>query len=228
METTKQPRQVHSFTKKRNAFIKKMSQQEEVARTKFILLIASNTLDPTIGKGCKADIKSVSSMFQRLSKEMNFNFIELQIGGKDYSKENILDSIHALTPGANDIVLFYYSGHGFSYADDETKQFPQVDLRSHPSSENIEVINANTENLADLFQLIKSRGARLNIVIGDCCNSIIDFKRSFRRVSKAFRKEKKNPLSLIKLPAKFCSAIILLLYWWLQLPKGSTQYLTIN
>jgi len=52
--------------------------------------------------------------------------------------------------------------------------------------------------LADLFELIKSRGARLNIVIGDCCNSMIDFKRNFKGGSKVVRNEKKEPVVINK------------------------------
>lgn len=193
MSVQKRPGNVKSFSEQKKLFVEKISQSEEVARTKFILLIAANTLDPTIGKGCKADIDSVRHIFEKLSVEMKFNFIELIIQGEDYGKENILSAINILTPGNNDIVVFYYSGHGFSYEKDAAKKYPQVDLRSHPFSDKIDVINAHTENLADLFELIKHRGARLNIVIGDCCNSLIEFKRKFKGGIKSLRNEKKEP-----------------------------------
>src|SRR3954447_13332556 len=98
---------------------------ETVVRTKFILVIAANTIDPTIGKGCKEDMVSVREIFAKLSREMDFNFIELILQGEDYSKENVLGAIDLLTPGDNDIVVFYYSGHGFSYENDTEKKYPQ-------------------------------------------------------------------------------------------------------
>ena len=39
------------------------------------------------------------------------------------------------TPDNNDVVVFYYSGHGFSYEKDAAKRYPQVDLRTHPNSQ---------------------------------------------------------------------------------------------
>ncbi len=192
------PGNVESFSEKKKLFVEKISQSEEVVRTKFILIIVANTLDPTIGKGCAEDINSVRHMFEKLSVEMNFNFIELIVQGEDYGKENILGAIDILMPGNNDIVVFYYSGHGFSYENDAAKKYPQIDLRPHPASDKIDVINAHTENLSDLFELIKRKGARLNIVIGDCCNSIIEFKRNFKGGIPALWDEEKEPVVINK------------------------------
>ena len=171
---------IPSFEVQKVTFFEEMSKAEKILKTKLILIIVANTIDPEIGKGCEKDIKSIHHMFSELSEYMDFNFLQLLVQGADYNKENILDAIEILTPGSNDIVVFYYSGHGFSYEKDAKKRFPQVDLRSHPASDRIAVVNANTENLADLFELVKSRGARLNFVIGDCCNSLIKFKRDLK------------------------------------------------
>ncbi|MEO6232666.1 MAG: caspase family protein [Ferruginibacter sp.] len=187
-------------------FTEKQAVQEPVVRTKLMLVIAANTVDPTIGKGCIQDMSIVRDILTKVSQEMNFNFIELIIQGNDYGKENVLGAIDLLTPGYNDIVVFYYSGHGFSYQKDEGKIYPQVDLRPQPASDKIDFINAHTANLDDLFVLVKNRGARLNIVIGDCCNSIIDFKRKSIGDSSSIIAERKTPLVINKetCEALFC------------------------
>ena len=171
---------IQPFEVQKTTFVDEINKAEKSSKTKLILIIVANTIDPEIGKGCAKDIKSIHHMFRELSEFMEFNFLQLLVQGADYSKENILDAIALLTPGVNDIVVFYYSGHGFGYEEDAKKRFPQVDLRSHPASDRIAVVNANTQNLADIFDLVKARGARLNIVIGDCCNSLIKFKRDLK------------------------------------------------
>ncbi len=193
-----QPATLATFSVQKKIFAEKQLKEESVARTKLILLIAANTLDPTIGKGCVEDMSTVRHILTTLSQEMNFNFIELVIQGEDYGKENILEAINLITPGYNDIVVFYYSGHGFSYEKDPKKIYPQVDLRPHPASDKIDVINAHTENLDDIFLLIKDKGARLNIVIGDCCNSLINFKRKSRGDSSLLMEHKKMPVVINK------------------------------
>ncbi|MBS1511904.1 MAG: caspase family protein [Bacteroidetes bacterium] len=169
-----------SFNEQKKLFATRMQQEEKVVRTKLMLIVVANTLDKHIGNGCKEDIKSIRGLFAELSKEMDFNFMELVVKAEDYSKENILGAIDMLTPGPNDIVVFYYSGHGFSYDKEKDKKFAQVDLRSHPSVDKIEIVNENTENLAEIFEMVKSKGARLNIVIGDCCNTKIQFERDVK------------------------------------------------
>ncbi|CAN5630578.1 hypothetical protein BH11BAC3_BH11BAC3_08030 [soil metagenome] len=187
-------------------FTEKQAMQEPVVRTKLMLVIVSNTMDPTIGKGCIQDMSIVRDILTKVSQEMNFNFIELIIQGSDYGKENVLGAIDLLAPGYNDIVVFYYSGHGFSYQNDERKIYPQVDLRPQPASDKIDFINAHTANLNDLFVLVKNKGARLNIVIGDCCNSIIDFKRKSKGDGSSIIAERPTPLVINKetCEALFC------------------------
>ena len=205
MENSYKPQVLESFSKQKKGFLSKMSIVEEIARTKFIMVVAANTLDATIGKGCIADVECVRQTFGSLSSEMNFNFLELVIEGADYGKKNIINAIDLLEPGSNDIVLFYYSGHGFSYEEDADKKYPQVDLRTPDASDKIDIVNAHTENLADIFERVKSRGARLNIVIGDCCNSLINFKRVFGRVVPVRpHKEDKKPLNKKTVEALFC------------------------
>ena len=194
------------FAVQKQLFIEKQLKEEPIPKTKFILLIAANTVDPTIGMGCKTDMQAVRELFAKLCGEMDFNYIELIIQGEDYGKQNVLESINLISPGYNDIVVFYYSGHGFSYERDGAKPYPQIDLRSHPASDKIDVVNAFTANLADLFEMIKERGARLNIVIGDCCNSFIDFKRKAKGGDSALLNERKKPVVVNKTSgeALFC------------------------
>ena len=193
-----------TFSVKKKIFIDKMSIQEEVLTTKLILVIVANTLDPEIGKGCREDIKSIRHMFKELSHHMKFNFLELLVHEEDYSKKNVQDAIKILTPGNNDIVVFYYSGHGFSFTKDAAKRYPQVDLRSHNASNTIAVIKENTHNLMELFELIKSRGGRLNIVIGDCCNNRIKIKRNFTGGDHAVRTAERPVMNINK---KMCETL---------------------
>jgi hypothetical protein len=196
-----------TFLRNRKRFIKKMSIAETTPATKLILVIVANTNDAEIGKGCRQDIKSIRHMFKKLCKHMDFACLELLVMGHNYSKKNVLDAISILKPDGNDIVVFYYSGHGFSYKKDKGKRFPQLDLRPASASNKIKVLNENTHNLAELFEAVKSKGARLNIVIGDCCNNTIKFKRVAQKQDADFSIKKKPRMSINKImgEALFCN-----------------------
>lgn len=195
-----------SLQELKKEFVEEMQEDPEHIQTKLILVIVANTNDPKIGKGCEVDINTIHHMFEDLSNQMNFNFIDLVIKGNDYGKENVLKTIDTIEPGPNDIVVFYYSGHGFSYEKDKNVVYPQVDLRTDPNNTEKDFIDHNTENLSDIFIRVKGRGARLNIVIGDCCNTSIEYPRTFKGGSEKERKAIPPPKEVDKKLAEalFC------------------------
>ena len=89
--------------------------------------------------------------------------------GYNVSPENCKRAVENLTAEEDDIIVFYYDGHGVrpeSYKDDPKKHpFPQMclgaDLRDEKKFIPLEWVH-NT---------LKSKGARLVITIGSCCNS---------------------------------------------------------
>lgn len=193
-----------TFSERRKKFTTRQKTIEKEPVTKLILLIIANTKDPDIGIGCKHDIKSIRHMFKKLSTHMNFPFVEFVVMGKDYSRKNVHLALDSVKPDDNDVVVVYYTGHGFSFKKDKEKRYPQVDLR-HPSASNkISVIKENTQNLVELFETVKAKGARMNIVIGDCCNNRIRFTRNFKGGDEALRSTKRPRMVINK---KMCHTL---------------------
>jgi hypothetical protein len=155
----------------------KIKEQIKSLLPTIYLIIVANTKDPTIGKGCKKDVKAMRELFKKLTGFIHFPLNEKLIQGVSYTQVNILKALDEVQPKKNDCVVFYYTGHGFSYEKETSQKFPQMDFRSNPADSNINVVHAHTKNLSEIFDLIKAKGARLNLVIGDCCNSLIDYKR---------------------------------------------------
>lgn len=80
----------------------------------------------------------------------------------------------------NDVTVFYYSGHGFSYKNGSHYKYPQLDMRTpgnQPDFNKIDFIEKNTANLKVLLQIMRLYGGRVNIAIADCCNTVIPFAR---------------------------------------------------
>lgn len=89
---------------------------------------------------------------------------------KDYyghftTPENCKRVIENLQCGVNDIICFYYIGHGTRspYEDVSQNPFPQLCLAQHDDSKYIPLRWIHNE--------LKNKGARLTITIGMCCNS---------------------------------------------------------
>ena len=160
-----------------NEILNKVSKVQSTPN--FYYLVVGNTKDATIGKGCSLDLNNMGFVVKQIANDLNLPFHAAEVSGEKFNKENVLNAITAIKPKPQDIVFFYYSGHGFSFKDDPEHIYPQMDLRSLPPVYSEAVIKSSTKNIEEVFSMIKSKGARLNLVISDCCNSLIEFYRYF-------------------------------------------------
>lgn len=136
-------------------------------QTRLHLLLIANTNDKTIGKTCAVDKEATFKTFEEIAGFLEINFAPTVIAGNDFSKINVEKALNGLKPGPNDIVIFYYSGHGFSNKEDRYA-FPYLDLRDKSYQQ---YGGQYTMNMEAIYQKIKSKGARLNLVLSDCCNN---------------------------------------------------------
>jgi len=130
------------------------------------LVLVANTEDKDIGKTCVIDKDATYKTFSEIAEFLEINFKPTVIAGKEFSKVNVDKAVSSVRPGPNDIVVFYYSGHGFNEVD-EQYQFPYLDLRDKSFQK---YGGAYTMNVEAIYQKLRAKGARLNLVISDCCN----------------------------------------------------------
>ncbi len=148
-------------------------------KQRLVLIIMSNTHDPALKIGCAKDAVAVKKTFAEICTHTGYYFCSIEITGYNYNYKNLfktLDSVGLY----NDVTVFYYSGHGFSYQKDRRYKYPQLDMRSHnnqPDFNKIDFIEENTANLKVLLQMMRLYGGRINIAIADCCNTVIKFPR---------------------------------------------------
>ncbi len=134
------------------------------------LVLIANTFDPAIGMGCTTDEKNLRNEFSQVADALGVSFREHIVDGASFSKVNVIATLNSLQPAGNDIVLFIYRGHGFRWKN-QTEDWPRMDLRT---SSYMDINDNSSMNLAEVYSTLKSKGARLNIILGDCCNSEID------------------------------------------------------
>jgi Caspase domain len=135
------------------------------AKIHFILV--ANTEDPRIGSSVKKDVTNIYSEMKDVSTFLNLPLDYVEISGAKFGKASVEAAINNLKPGADDIVVFYYSGHGYSNDQQTSQLYPQFDLRQS----RFEDITVATLNVSDVYNKIKAKNARLNLIISDCCNS---------------------------------------------------------
>lgn len=130
------------------------------------LILVANTLDKKIGKTCETDKKNVLDLFKEIASYLGIVFIPTVISDENFSRTTVLEALNKLSPSPNDIVVFYYSGHGYN----SKSNFPNIDLRYKSS---LDVGGENAMNMEEIYNYILAKKARLNLVISDCCNNEI-------------------------------------------------------
>lgn len=137
------------------------------------LVIAANTKITDIGAGCQVDKKNVTKEFETIAKTLGITLKKYYIVEDNFTKTKTLATLNGLSPNTNDIIVFLYRGHGFRYSD-QSETWPQMDLRSSSYSP---LSKKTSLGFMEAFNIVRKKGARLNIALADCCNNDIGINR---------------------------------------------------
>lgn len=133
----------------------------------FIMVAA--TKDETIGPSVETDLNLVEPEFKKFAKQLNIGFEERIVKDYDFGKPSVERALSNLQIGSNDIIVFVYSGHGFRFDDTSEKEdpYPNMCLTYNGG----ELTSEDYASISEVYDLLVKKGARLTIVISDCCNS---------------------------------------------------------
>jgi hypothetical protein len=134
---------------------------------KLHLIIVANTMISDIGASCIADRDKLDYEFSSISDALGLGYRKYVVDGTNFNKANVDYTLNLVHPAPNDVVVFIYRGHGFRW-DNQTDAYPMMDLR--PSSY-MNISQQNSMSLSYVYNAIKAKGARLNLVLADCCNN---------------------------------------------------------
>ena len=139
-------------------------------QSRLLLIAVLDTNDETIGKRCDEDLNNIDYTFTELADWMDVDIESKIIKGDDFSKTSVNDAIdNWLTseqPTTDDIVVFYYSGHGFRDSTDGSK-YPRMWLKTSDDKD----VETNNLQLEEVYNRIVKTGAGVNLVLADCCNT---------------------------------------------------------
>lgn len=148
-------------------FVETKARGNPVARLeKMFLVVVANSDDPTIGASSKKDFDKITKTYTSLAKDLGVKtVVPYYIWGDGFSIKEVQNALKKINPSPIDIVIFYYSGHGFRYKDDNSK-YPRMSFRTKKDPSRI----GNNLSVEDVYEQILKKGAKVNIVMSDCCN----------------------------------------------------------
>jgi hypothetical protein len=142
------------------------------------VILVANTVETRLGA-----IKGVERWQARsdlIEKYTGITPSKTELIGENCSVEAVRKACSDLRVGPSDTVLFYYNGHGFTFAKDKkaeaSSQLKYPAMRLQSSSPEA-LLNAGTGlkeeglRVVDIFGELAAKKPRLLLVIGDCCDN---------------------------------------------------------
>lgn len=118
--------------------------------------------DETIGRMVVTDLKLMEKEIKKISRFTGLKLRKQLYMGDDFKVDTVGNAISDLKVGSDDVILFYYSGHGFRTGKKRAK-WPFFFFKSE-----------KTLDYGWVIQELRGKGARLTITLTDACNNVVD------------------------------------------------------
>lgn len=128
---------------------------------RFIVLYAIDVEDLQIGTSCLMDYSKMDTTFQEIATNIHFHYEPIVLMRGELNKRSLENKIDNLQVGSNDVLVFYYAGHGFAELNQKSP-YPALYLKGE-----------ETATLDAIYVRLKKKKARLLLTFADCCNNII-------------------------------------------------------
>ncbi|HZK07131.1 MAG TPA: caspase family protein [Bacteroidales bacterium] len=144
-----------------------ISKQTSAQTLHCIIAGATNEQNSVIREGTRLSIDAMMSEIGAIEKNTSVRRKVYELTGTNFKSENLQKTIGDLNCNENDVILFYYNGHGFRYRDQSDK-WPTLFMGYH--IEGFDDTYLRSISLSKIANELKAKGARLTILIVDCCN----------------------------------------------------------
>lgn len=138
---------------------------------KAVLVICDHYVTPennAIAQSLRVDLGTVNQLLDILGKRKIATVDKIVLQGTKATMANILSTMNSLQANPNDVILYYFSGHGLM---EKGKTY---------------MLTADEKNLgrAQIESIMKSKNARFKMLITDACSNDVDGMTASRSISK--------------------------------------------
>ncbi len=129
----------------------------------LIVCIVCDTYAENISEAISQDFDQIRKEAARISKHTGLDLSEWLITGENLRAKTVLKTLRNLYFQPDDIVLFYYSGHGYRT---KSKKTPWPNLYFSLDKEGVD--------FEQVISILQKKQPRLLLAIADCCNNIVE------------------------------------------------------
>lgn len=129
----------------------------------LIACIVCDTDADNISEAIIQDYNNIRQEASRIAKYTGFDLSEWLITGDQLRSKKFLKTLKNLYFQPDDIVLFYFSGHGYRT---ESKSTPWPNLYFTHDQKGVD--------FAEVISILQKKQPRLLLAIADCCNNVVN------------------------------------------------------
>lgn len=134
---------------------------------KLHLIAFADLKDKSLMRICEKDLRDIRQWAAAIGEFTGMQVIDLN-PDNTFSRKSVDSLVSMVRVSTQDVIIFYYSGHGYRRPlENDKRHFPNFQFRHNEVFKNI-------LNLETVHNLLKIKGARLTITIGDMCNNVVD------------------------------------------------------
>jgi hypothetical protein len=137
----------------------------------FHAILVADTKDPVLADACKRDMDVMHRQFVQMAAAIQYQLDEQIVAQDNFGQKRLLEVIRAIKPQPDDILFLYYTGHGYNLTN-RSDRFPILMLEKE------DAVVQHNPGLLSIHKQLKSKGVRLCITFGDCCNEVVNATRT--------------------------------------------------
>lgn len=133
-----------------------------LATATFHAIIATDTNDVNIGESVKVDLNQMTALTKTISERTGLRLNQQVVTGQALSHKSVTEILTNLSVTTNDVVMFYYSGHGFNKG--SSSRWPSL---------KVDRALAQSLDLDAVVTTLNAKHPRFFIAMADACNNYI-------------------------------------------------------
>lgn len=128
----------------------------------YAIIIADTTAE-NIDKAIKEDLKTIRGKVNVIARYIEMPLKELAFDGDNVKMDIVLPQIEALSFQPDDLVIFFFSGHGYRTNSKGDNPWPNL----YFSKEKMGI------DYLSIVQKLADKNPRLLLAVADCCNNVM-------------------------------------------------------
>lgn len=140
---------------------------QQLSATTLHAIVFADSYDDKIGESCYLDYEAMTAELKATARTLKLTLKPYFFTDAGFSKANAEKILKGLEIASDDIVFFYYTGHGARSPSDKTR-WPQLAFEYERKK-----TSATFMSLAEVDEILAAKQPKFRVVLADCCNSIV-------------------------------------------------------